>query len=195
MNLILIRHGMTDWNSQKRVQGRIDQPLSTEGRRQLDELAIPHALSDYHWYCSPLVRAVDTARHLNIENFRIESRLIEMNWGEWEGQVLKPLRKQLGDVMRDNESRGLDFCPPAGESPRQVQRRLQLWLDEISALGTDCAVIAHKGIIRCIYSMACGWDMVGETPVDFAWDVAHCFELAANGSLGNSYQTMSLSAD
>ena len=192
MKLILIRHGMTAWNSQKRVQGHIDQPLSAEGCRQLDKLAIPDALVDYHWYCSPLKRAVDTARHLKIENFRIESRLIEMNWGEWEGQVLKPLRKQLGDVMRDNEIRGLDFCPPSGESPRQVQQRLQQWLDETANMDVNCAVIAHKGIIRCIYSMACGWDMVGETPVDFAWDVAHCFEFSANGRLSSSYQTLSL---
>jgi broad specificity phosphatase PhoE len=122
-----------------------------------------------------LKRAVDTARHFKIDNFEIEPRLIEMSWGEWEGQVLKPLRKQLGDVMRNNESRGLDFCLPAGESPRQVQQRLQQWLDEVATMEVDCAVIAHKGIIRCFYSMAFAWDMVGEVPIDLAWDVAHCF--------------------
>lgn len=192
MRLILIRHGMTTWNLQKRVQGHIDQPLSAEGRRALDKLVIPDDLVDCHWYCSPLQRAVETARHFKIENFRIESRLIEMNWGEWEGQVLKPLRKQLGEVMRDNESRGLDFCPPAGESPRQVQQRLQQWLDEVATTDVDCAVIAHKGIIRCIYSMACGWNMVGDAPTDFAWDEAHCFEFSAAGRLANSYRTLLL---
>ena len=195
MRLILIRHGMTEWNSQKRVQGHIDQPLSIEGRRQLDKLVVPEALVNCHWYSSPLRRAVDTARQLKIENFRIDSRLIEMNWGEWEGQVLKPLRKKLGDVMRDNESRGLDFCPPAGESPRQVQQRLRQWLDEVAATDIDCAVIAHKGIIRCIYSMACGWDMAGEAPIDFAWDVAHCFEVSAEGKLSNSYRALPLERD
>ncbi len=183
---------MTTWNLQKRVQGHNNQPLSAQGRRQLDKLVVPDDLGDCHWYSSPLKRAVDTARHLKIESFRIEPRLIEMNWGEWEGQVLKPLRKQLGDAMRDNESRGLDFRPPAGESPRQVQQRVQQWLDEVATMDVDCAVVAHKGIIRCIYSMACGWDMVGEAPIDFAWDVAHCFEFSANGRLTNRYRTLSL---
>lgn len=192
MRLALIRHGITAWNRQKRIQGRIDQPLSEEGRRKLEKFVIPDTLSHYQWYCSPLKRAIQTANLLGIDDYRIEPRLIEMNWGEWEGQVLKPLRKQLGDEMRDNEKRGLDFCPPGGESPRQVQLRLQQWLDEVTPLAVDCAMVAHKGIIRCVYAMACGWDMVGESPLDFAWDAVHLFEVAPNGQLSNSYQSLPL---
>ena len=192
MKLLLLRHAVTAWNLEKRVQGRIDQPLSTAGRQQFQNLAIPPTLTAYRWYCSPLRRAIQTADLLGLTEIEIDAALIEMNWGDWEGEILKPLRKRLGDEMRDNENRGLDFCPPGGESPRQVQARLQTWLRQIAASGQDSAAVVHKGIIRCIYALASDWDMRGESPIDFAWDRMHQFELADNGKLLDSYQSIPL---
>ena len=192
MKLALLRHAVTDWNLEKRVQGRIDQPLSATGRRQFEDLALPPEFAAYRWYCSPLRRATQTAELLGLTALEIEDALIEMSWGDWEGEILKPLRKQLGDEMRDNERRGIDFCPPGGESPRQVQVRLQTWLRQIGASQQDTAAVVHKGIIRCIYALACDWDMCGESPVDFAWDAIHQFELSADGRLLDSYQSIPL---
>jgi len=192
MKLALLRHAVTDWNLEKRVQGRIDQPLSATGRRQFQDLALLPKFTDYRWYCSPLRRATQTAELLGLNALEIEDALIEMSWGDWEGEILKSLRKQLGDEMRDNERRGIDFCPPGGESPRQVQVRLQTWLRQIAASQQDTAAVVHKGIIRCIYALACDWDMRGEAPVDFAWDSIHQFELCADGKLLDSYQSIPL---
>ncbi|MEM7564136.1 MAG: histidine phosphatase family protein [Pseudomonadota bacterium] len=194
MKLVLIRHGMTSWNLRKQVQGRIDQPLADEGCRQIEKLRLSDDLRGYRWYSSPLQRALQTIEILGVPDFRVEPRLIEMSWGDWEGQVLKPLRKQLGDEMRLNEARGLDFKPPGGESPREVQARLKDWLNEIVKHDQDCAVVAHKGVIRCFYSMAFNWDMVGDSPVDFAWDAAHYFEVSQNGDLEAYYEAVSLNA-
>ncbi len=192
MKLALLRHAVTDWNLEKRVQGRIDKPLSELGRQQFQHLAVPPEIGAYRWFCSPLRRATQTAELLNLNAAKIEAALIEMSWGDWEGEILKPLRKRLGDEMRINESRGLDFCPPGGESPRQVQARLQTWLRKIASSEQDTAAVVHKGIIRCIYALACDWDMCGESPVDFAWDALHQFELSADGKLLNSYQSIPL---
>ena len=192
MKLALLRHGMTDWNRAKRVQGRVDRPLSDYGRQQLDLLSIPPEFKVYRWYCSPLRRATQTAALLAIDPLEIEASLIEMSWGDWEGEVLKPLRKRLGDEMRANESRGVDFRPPGGESPREVQARLQPWLQQVAAIGQDTAAVVHKGIIRCIYALACDWDMRGESPVEFAWDALHQFELNPDGKLLDSYQSIPL---
>ena len=192
MKLVVIRHGLTEWNQQKRVQGRIDKPLSSEGERQLASLYVPQELLGYRWFCSPLRRALQSIELLGISEFKVDHRLIEMSWGDWEGEVLKPLRKQLGVVMRLNEARGLDFRPPGGESPRELQSRLADWLKEVAESRQNCAVVAHKGVIRCLYSMATGWDMVGESPVDFAWDSAHQFDLGERGDLGHEYRTLSL---
>jgi probable phosphoglycerate mutase len=192
MKLALLRHAVTDWNLEKRVQGRIDKPLSELGRQQFRRLSVPPEICAYRWFCSPLRRAMQTAELLNLNAVEIEAALIEMSWGDWEGEILKPLRKHLGDEMRNNESRGLDFCPPGGESPRQVQARLQTWLRKIASSEQDTAAVVHKGIIRCIYALAFNWDMRGESPVDFAWDALHQFELSADGKLLDSYQSIPL---
>jgi broad specificity phosphatase PhoE len=192
--LALIRHGVTDWNLEKRIQGRTDRPLCDLGRQQLRALSIPDGFLGDRWYCSPLRRARETAELLELEDYHVEDALIEMHWGDWEGEVLKPLRKRLGDVMRDNEARGLDFRPPGGESPREVQARLLPWLERVAANAEPAGAIVHKGIIRCIYALASGWDMRGETPVEFAWDAIHCFELNADGSLADEYRAVPLTA-
>ncbi len=192
MKLFLIRHGMTDWNAEKRIQGRTDRPLSNEGIAAIRRCRLSAELAQLTWYCSPLKRALQTAEILGIKKPVIEQALIEMHWGEWEGQILKPLRKQLGDIMRDNEARGLDFRPPNGESPRQVQQRLASWLKAIAGRGSDCGAVVHKGIIRCVYSLAFGWDMRGESPVEFDWRSAHKFEVDACGRLQRVYTNLSL---
>jgi probable phosphoglycerate mutase len=94
--------------------------------------------------------------------------------------------------MRDNESRGLDFRPPGGESPREVQARLQPWLLQLARRAEPAGAVVHKGIIRCIYALASGWDMRGETPVEFAWGAMHLFELEADGSLRDCYAALPL---
>ena len=193
MRLVLLRHGITVWNLEKRIQGRIDQPLGEAGRQQLKTLRVPDEYRGYSWYCSPLRRAVESAELLALDEVCIEPALIEMDWGEWEGEILKPLRKRIGEPMRANERRGLDFQPPGGESPRMVQARLRPWLERIATSGQGSGAVVHKGIIRCIYALACNWDMTGESPVDFAWDALHCFELDADGKLRNFYNSVPLS--
>lgn len=189
MKLALIRHGITEWNLEKRVQGRIDQPLSLAGRSQLQQYQLPSQLLDYQWYCSPLRRARESAELLGLRDYRIEPDLIEMSWGDWEGEILKPLRKKLGDEMRLNEARGVDFCPPGGESPRQVQQRLGQWMERLVTDNRNAGAIVHKGVIRCIYALAFDWDMRGESPVEFAWDAVHHFELTPAGYPARYYHS------
>ena len=133
MKIILLRHGPTEWNATKRIQGRIDNPLSEIGIEQVKRRRLPAELRRMTWYTSPLRRARETAELLGIANPVIEQALVEMHWGDWEGEILKPLRKRLGDEMRDNEARGLDFRPPNGESPRQVRLRIEAWLKKLAS--------------------------------------------------------------
>lgn len=192
MKLALIRHGITEWNLEKRIQGRTDTALSEQGRRRLEKLQLPTVYLDFDWYCSPLKRAQESARALGLRQFHLEPALIEMDWGDWEGEILKPLRRRIGQEMRDNESRGLDFRPPGGESPRQVQQRLRSWLHRLALGGRDSGAVTHKGIIRCIYALASDWDMRGESPLEFDWDALHEFELDADGGLLDRYLALSL---
>ena len=87
--LYIMRHGKTDWNALHKLQGRTDIPLNEEGR-----LMALKAHEEYKsWnidvcYCSPLIRAVETAQ-IVLKNRGIpiitDERLVEMSFGDYEG--------------------------------------------------------------------------------------------------------------
>ena len=107
----ILRHGITNWNLEGKIQGHTDVPLSKTGRISLSSLSVPSKFQDVEWIISPLQRARETAKILDLKKTRTDIRLIEMNWGEWEGKKLKDLREQHGVSMRENENRGLDMRP------------------------------------------------------------------------------------
>ena len=159
--LLLIRHGATLWNAAGRLQGRSDQPLSLEGRAAVAGWTLPPETAAARWLCSPLSRARDTAAILHGRPVEAEPRLIEADWGDWEGRTLAGLRGELGEAMAANEARGLDFRPPGGESPRDVQVRLRPLLAELAERDESVVAVSHKGVLRALYALACGWDMRG----------------------------------
>ncbi|MBM3517579.1 MAG: histidine phosphatase family protein [Alphaproteobacteria bacterium] len=178
--LICIRHGRTDWNDGGRLQGRADVPLNVAGQASLAGRRLPPELTAARWVASPLCRALESARLLGAAPV-IESRIIEMDWGEWEGRTLAELRASLGEAGCANENRGLDFRPAGGESPRDVIVRLAPWLHEIGRQGLDTAAVSHKGVIRCILALAAGWDMTGRAPAKLDWQCAHAFDVDRTG--------------
>ena len=179
--LALIRHGATAWNEAGRIQGHADIPLSERGRQSLAGRGLPHELESAAWVSSPLRRAAETARLLGAGAVRIEPRLIEMDWGAWEGRTLAQLRAELGPAMRANEDRGLDFTPPGGESPRMVQARIASWLREVADTSAPTVAVTHKGVIRAVFALAVDWDMIGKLPARLEWMRAHVFALDNDG--------------
>jgi broad specificity phosphatase PhoE len=175
--LALIRHAATEWTEQGRIQGRTDMPLSPRGRDAAAGRRSPAIRSGAEWFASPLARARETAQLMFPGAVAIEPRLIEMDWGRWEGRRLESLRAEFGSEMAENEAKGLDFRPDGGESPRDVQARLTPWLAEVAA--GDRMV---KGVIRAMLALATGWDMTGSPPVRLAWDCAHLLTLAPDGA-------------
>ena len=107
--------------------------------------------------------------------------MIETDWGEWEGQRLAELRQKLGDEMRRMERRGLDFRPPGGESPRDLQARLQPWLTRLAVGGRPTVAVCHKGIMRALYARAVDWDMTGDPPQKLDANRAQVFAVDASG--------------
>jgi broad specificity phosphatase PhoE len=175
--LALIRHMPTAWNDAGLLQGRSD---TAPDPNTMPDWQAPPELAGYRWLASPLQRCTATARRLGVDA-GIEPRLVEMDWGEWEGRTLIELRARLGDAMAAEEARGLDFRPPGGESPRDVQERVKPLLAEIAASGRDTAAITHKGVIRAVLALATGWDMLGKPPHRLSWSAAHRFSLDASG--------------
>src|SRR3546814_16889291 len=88
-----------------------------------------------------------------------------MDWGEYEGKTLAELQAEHGDTFVANERQGLDFQPPGGESPRQVQHRLRPWLQRLAAGKDNVGAITHRGVIRAILAEAYNWPILGKPPV------------------------------
>lgn len=173
--LALLRHADTAWSAAGRIQGRADVPL-------LPGISLDLPLSrELRVVTSPLLRCVQTAALLGAPDAAREPRIIEMDWGEWEGETLAGLRATLGEAMAGNEARGLDFRPPGGESPREVGIRVKAWLLDIAREGMPTLAVTHRGVIRAVLAQATGWDLRGKPPAKLDWRAAHFFALDAQG--------------
>jgi len=161
--LALLRHADTAWSAEGRIQGRRDLPLSETGRASLKGRLLPACCAGMRVVTSPLARCVETAALLGAPHAAREPRLAEMDWGEWQGRRLAELRAELGEAMRNNEERGLDFRPQGGESPREVLARVRPWLD---SLAEPTLAVTHRGVIRAVLAAATGWDMRGPPPAN-----------------------------
>jgi len=126
MIVAFVRHAATAWNDEGRMQGRRDVPLSERGRAQVRAWRLPERciVAETAWVASPLTRARETAALLGATRIVSEPALIEMDWGAWEGLRLDELQRVHAEDYWREEARGLDFRPPRGESPRELQRRL-----------------------------------------------------------------------
>ena len=179
--LALLRHGDTAWSRDGRIQGRTDTVLDAHGRLDMASRCLPARFGQWQVYASPLQRCRETAELVSGRPPRLEPRLAEMQWGRWEGRTLRELRAELGDAMARNEARGMDFTPDGGESPRQVLERVRPWLEEVGAAGKPTVAVTHRGVIRVILALACGWDMTGKPPVKLDWRALHIFGVDAQG--------------
>ncbi len=179
--LWLLRHAPTAWSVEKRLQGRQDMELNETGRRTAKKWRLPSQALHSRWFVSPLRRCLQTANLLGLSNVTIEPRLIEMDWGRWEGRTAAELAAAERHVLAQEEANGLDMRPPNGESPREVQSRVQTGLSECAGQEQTAAAITHKGVIRAVYALAADWDMRGPPPDRLDWHGVHRFVLAPDG--------------
>jgi len=168
----LLRHGITAWNSEKRIQGRTDTSILPETAAWYHQYRLPVAWTNVSWFSSPLARTRETADALGIRTVDTEPAFIEMDWGAWEGEKLPDLRARMGNSLRENEDRGWDFRPDGGESPRDVLGRVTTFLKDCDL--QEFGAVTHKGVIRAIYAAARGWNMMGKIPDKLDW---HCLQV------------------
>lgn len=178
--LALLRHAPTEWNTARRLQGRADIPLSAAAREMLATHRLPDEVTGFRCLASPLARTRETASLLG-QAPEVDPRLIEMDWGRYEGRTITDLRREHGEAFIASEARGLDFTPDGGESPRAVQKRVLPLLAEIAGRREPTLAITHRGVIRAIYARASGWDMTGESPHELDLYAMQIFTLSDNG--------------
>jgi glucosyl-3-phosphoglycerate phosphatase len=155
VRLVLVRHGVTDWNREGRWQGRLDPPLSEGGRHEAElvagRIASNADLTPARIVASTLARATETAevigRALGVA-VDLEPRLMEIGAGEWEGRTHEELEASDGErylAWRTTPGYG----PPGGEPLADAARRVRSLLAEVEAsLAWPLLLVSHGGILR-----------------------------------------------
>lgn len=179
MTIYLFRHGETDWNKAKRLQGQSDIPLNEFGR----ELAVKtaEALKDVRFdaaFSSPLCRASETAKIILAGRetpLILDARLKEINFGEWEGQEFAAAKKDEAHPLYHFFCRPERYIPPAGaETFQEAMARGQEFLKErILPLEGKCGnvlIVAHGAFNRALINPVLG------IPLEDFWHIglANC---------------------
>jgi alpha-ribazole phosphatase/probable phosphoglycerate mutase len=162
MKLFLVRHGQTDWNIARRFQGQSDVPLNQTGIKQAKALA--GQLSAQHidaLYSSDLQRALETAKVISglsgyKPDLHSDSRLREINFGDWEGLTYKEIKEKYPTALAERENDIYKNAPPNGETLEQLCARVRSMLDELYAKHKDqtVLVVAHGGVLQILLCLA-----------------------------------------
>ena len=169
--IILIRHGETEWNSQKRMQGHSNSDLSSVGQAQIQALGqwmknVPFDLI----YSSDSPRAKQTAESITQfsgHELQFDQRLREKNLGVFEGLTSEEARERHPEVFRLFKTAGSKYVIDEGESTQQLQDRALEIVNEIRIKHPEERVllVTHGGFIRVVMKHSLGLSL--ETPTRF----------------------------
>lgn len=180
MTLLLVRHGQTAVNSEGRLQGRADAHLTELGRAQVARLGALIAPDEPRLVVSsPLARARATADAIaeaaGLATVEIDERLVELHYGEWDGQRIADLPDGGFSRWRDD----ITFAPPGGESIPELRARVVPCIEELLAHDTTVVAVSHVSPIKAAITWALG---VGdEVSWRFHLGVASVSRLAQRG--------------
>ncbi|WP_413458759.1 histidine phosphatase family protein [Herbaspirillum huttiense] len=163
-DILLIRHGETDWNVDKRLQGHIDIGLNEAGQRQV--LALGEALAGEGIdavFASDLQRARDTAQAVAGPaglTVQIDAGLRERCYGGFEGLRHTEIEALYPEAYRQWKAREPDFRYPAGEriaeTMREFYERSVAAVQRVLASGRyrKVAIVTHGGVLECVHHWA-----------------------------------------
>jgi uncharacterized phosphatase len=156
--LVLVRHGETDWNRERRFQGHADTPLNDAGRRQAGELAASLRGDDFAAvYTSPLRRASETATivaaQLGLQAVELDA-LREIDVGDWQGMTVDDVKAQFPEQAAAAWQTGW----PNGETNDQLGARVLPALLDLGDrhAGHSIVGVTHAGPIRVALAAAAG---------------------------------------
>lgn len=163
--LLLVRHGITDWNILHKIQGHSDIDLNKKGYQQVEKIGQRLAEEKIDAaYSSDLTRAMATAQAI-VNNHAIEIKenasLREMNYGLAEGMTYIELKKAYPDIADSVFNFNTEISFPEGESFPDFVARAEAFLDSLSDYkeSQTVLVVTHGGIIK---SMICSLLGIGQ---------------------------------
>lgn len=149
MKLLVVRHGQTDWNVQRKIQGRTDNPLNEVGKSQAYETKklLKNEKIDLI-ICSNLKRAQQTAEIINESRnipIKYDDRIIEISYGENEGKSASEFDYEgIWDIDKDIKYKD-------AENVKELIKRIYSFLDEIKEYDEkNILLVTHNGVCRVI---------------------------------------------
>jgi broad specificity phosphatase PhoE len=175
--VVVVRHGETEWSKDGRHTGKSDIPLTEHGRQEARRLR--PELTGWQFklvLVSPLQRAVETCRLAGYgDQAQLRPDLEEWDYGSYDGKTSEQIREQ-------NPSWSLwDDGGPGGEKPADVGRRVDRVIGEVRRTEGDVLLVAHGHILRVL---AARW--LGQAPGDGRH---YALQTAALGILGYERET------
>jgi broad specificity phosphatase PhoE len=162
-----IRHGQTDWNAEGRFQGQIDTCINSVGRSQAERngrllSGLVGGADRFDFVASPLKRTCETMRILRRamglapDAFRTDARLVEVHFGDWQGQTMAEIEARQPGTGAARDRDKWHFLPPGkdAESYEMLTRRIAPWLEELSR-PTIC--VTHGGVMRALFRLVEEW--------------------------------------
>ncbi len=168
MNVLLVRHGETNWNREGRYQGRTDIPLSSDGEAQVRALGqrLAHLAIDIA-IASPLSRAKATAQAILAGRdtpLELDEGLLEISHGQWEGKLASDIELSHAEMFGTWRSRPERHVPagPEAETLGDVEDRawpvLVRAIARLESLGPDATALiaAHDAVNRVLLCRVLG---------------------------------------
>ncbi len=164
MNIYFARHGQTDWNTLRKVQGTTDIPLNETGIQQADQLCDyfeNENISLEKIFTSHQVRAVQTAQRIS-DRFQIEYEVVqgleEMNMGAFEGHTWSEIEFLYPEELKKWNINKRYAQTPGGESYQMVLERLFQALDSVidrydNSADNNLLIISHGGVIMTLIAL------------------------------------------
>jgi len=163
MDIILARHGETEWNAGEVFRGRADIDLNETGRKQVKLLG--EYLNETNVeavYSSPLKRALNTAKaiaghhHLVVE---VTPHLNDLNFGEWEGQQVEEVKQKYPHPFELWASRPEKVRLPGGETLEEVRERaMKVVHGATISYSSNVVLVTHRVVIKVLVCALLGLD-------------------------------------
>lgn len=159
MKLYIIRHGQTEWNIQKRLQGWNNSNLTEKGTSDAKNLAERLKEVDFtHIYSSTQKRAIETAEILrkdrDIDIIKLDG-LKEIGFGKWEGMEMEELLEKYSDEFNIYLNKPHLYKPTLdGESYEDIFKRVRASLEEIlQSKGENILIVSHGVTVKIMTSI------------------------------------------
>jgi probable phosphoglycerate mutase len=159
----VIRHGQTDWNAEGRLQGQKDIAINAVGQAQATQNGetlrqILGAAEGYDFVASPLSRTretmerIRTAMGLDPKGYRLDERLKELSFGDWEGYTTAEIKAVDRERIRERSRQKWGFIPPGAdaESYEILSWRVGAWL---ASLEQPTVSVSHGGVLRSLFRL------------------------------------------